>query len=63
MNFKTNPAMSHLEVKIVNKEGHIVPVDEPGELLVRGHNTLISYYGEKSKTEEVYTPDRFFKTG
>ena len=25
MNFKTNPAMSHLEVKIVNKEGHILP--------------------------------------
>jgi hypothetical protein len=33
--------MSHLEVKIVNKEGHTVPIDEPGELLVRGHNTLI----------------------
>jgi hypothetical protein len=39
--FLLNLAMSHLEIKIVNKEGHTVPIDEPGELLVRGHNTLI----------------------
>lgn len=53
----------HLEVKIVDSEGKIVPVNEPGELLVRGYNTMIGYWGDKEKTEEIYTPDRFLRTG
>ncbi|RMZ93200.1 acyl- synthetase family member mitochondrial-like [Brachionus plicatilis] len=53
----------HLEVKIVDSEGKIVPVNEPGELLVRGYNTMIGYWGEKEKTEEIYTSDRFLRTG
>ena len=43
--------MSHLEVKIVDKHGRVVPIDEPGELLVRGHSTFIGiFYFEKLKT-------------
>lgn len=53
----------HLEVKIVDTEGKIVPINEPGELLVRGYNTMIGYWGDKEKTEEIYTPDRFLRTG
>ncbi|CAF0705136.1 unnamed protein product [Brachionus calyciflorus] len=53
----------HLEIKIVDSEGKIVPVNEPGELLVRGYNTMIGYWGEREKTDEIYTPDRFLRTG
>jgi long-subunit acyl-CoA synthetase (AMP-forming) len=47
----------------VDKEGKILPVNEPGELLVRGYNTMIGYWNDKEKTDECYTHDRFFKTG
>lgn len=53
----------HCEAKIVDKGGLIVPVNEPGELQVRGYNTMMGYWDEKAKTEECFTPDRFFKTG
>lgn len=55
--------LEHLETKVVDTEGKIVPVNTPGELLVRGYNTMIGYWGEKEKTEEVYTSDRFLRTG
>lgn len=55
--------MEHLEVKVVDQEGRIVGVNEPGELLVRGYSTMIGYWDDKDKTEETYTPDRFLKTG
>lgn len=56
-------ALDHLELKVVDASGQIVSVNEPGELLVRGYNTMIGYWADRDKTEEVFTPDRFFKTG
>ena len=56
-------ALEHIEIKVVDSENRIVPVNTPGELLVRGYNTMLGYWGDKEKTEETYTPDRFLKTG
>ena len=56
-------ALDHVEIKVVDNQGKIVPIDEPGELLVRGHNTMIGYWENKEKTDETYTHDRFLKTG
>ena len=36
--------MGHLEVKVVDKDGHIIPHDETGELLVRGYSTMIGWF-------------------
>lgn len=55
--------LEHMEVKIVDNEGKLCPINEPGELLVRGYNTMIGYWDEKDKTDETFTPDRFLKTG
>jgi fatty-acyl-CoA synthase len=55
--------IEHVEVKIVDAENRIVPVNQPGELLVRGYNTMLGYWGDKEKTDETYTPDRFLRTG
>jgi fatty-acyl-CoA synthase len=55
--------LGHVEVKLVDTEGKLVPVGQPGELLVRGHNTMIGYWDDKEKTEETFTSDRFLKTG
>ena len=56
-------AVDHTEIKVVDLNGKTVPLNQPGELLIRGYNTMIGYWGDKKKTEETYTNDRFLKTG
>jgi len=56
-------AIEHVEIKVVNANGTTVPIGQPGELLVRGFNTMIGYWEDEAKTKEVYTSDRFLKTG
>ena len=56
-------ALDHLEVKVVDSAGKIVGVNEPGELLVRAYSTMVGYWGDRDKTDEAFTIDRFFKTG
>ena len=36
--------MEHFEVKVVDKNGNIVKCNEPGELLVRGYNTMVFFF-------------------
>ena len=43
----------HVEVKIVDLEGHIVPTGTLGELCVRGYSVMAGYWGEEEKTREV----------
>ena len=43
----------HLEVKIVDAEGRIVPRDERGELCTRGYSVMRGYWGQPDKTAEV----------
>ncbi|KAI8484281.1 Acyl-CoA synthetase member 2 mitochondrial [Branchiostoma belcheri] len=53
----------HVEVKIVDKNGEVTPVNEPGELCTRGHGTMHGYWGDPDKTAEVIGPDRWYRTG
>ena len=55
--------VDHTEIKVVDLNGKTLPLNQPGELLIRGYNTMIGYWGDKKKTEETYTNDRFLKTG
>ncbi|MBI3145288.1 MAG: AMP-binding protein [Pseudogulbenkiania sp.] len=43
----------HLEVKIVDADGHIVPRGETGELLTRGYSVMLGYWGDEEKTREA----------
>jgi fatty-acyl-CoA synthase len=45
--------LPHLEVKIVDAEGRIVPPDTPGELLTRGYSVMLGYWGDPERTEEA----------
>ncbi len=56
-------AVEHTEIKVVDPEGNVVPINEPGELLVRGYQNMIGYWDDKKKTDETFTSDRFLKTG
>ncbi len=42
----------HLEVKIVDADGAIVPVGEPGELCTRGYSVMRGYWNDDERTGE-----------
>lgn len=50
------------EVKIINKEGKGVGVNEVGELLIRGKHLFVCYWNNKAETEHVLR-DQWLHTG
>ncbi len=56
-------AMPHVEVKIVDAEGRIVPRGTAGELLARGYLVMRGYWTEAEKTQEAIDPARWMHTG
>ncbi|PVD34463.1 hypothetical protein C0Q70_05738 [Pomacea canaliculata] len=53
----------HIEAKIVDENGAIVPVGVTGELCTRGYSTMLGYWKDEARTSEVIKPDRWFFTG
>jgi fatty-acyl-CoA synthase len=52
----------HLEVKIVDPLGNIVPVGETGELCTRGYSVMQGYWDDETKTRESIV-DGWMHTG
>jgi len=52
----------HLEVKVVDPLGNIVPVGETGELCTRGYSVMDGYWGDEAKTRESVV-DGWMHTG
>ncbi|MBN3765127.1 AMP-binding protein [Burkholderia sp. Ac-20365] len=52
----------HLEVKVVDPLGNIVPVGETGELCTRGYSVMKGYWGDEAKTRESIV-DGWMHTG
>jgi fatty-acyl-CoA synthase len=53
----------HVEVKIVDSEGRIVPRGERGELCTRGYSVMSGYWGEEEKTREAIDAAGWMHTG
>ncbi len=53
----------HLEVKIVDAEGRIVPRGVAGELCTRGYSVMSGYWGDPDRTNQVIDPARWMHTG
>ena len=53
----------HLEVKIVDEAGRVVPRGEPGELCTRGYSVMLGYWDDEAKTDEAIDAARWMHTG
>jgi fatty-acyl-CoA synthase len=53
----------HVEVKIMDAEGRIVPRGRPGELCTRGYLVMRGYWEDPERTAEVLDPARWMHTG
>ncbi|MDS0857560.1 AMP-binding protein [Burkholderia pseudomultivorans] len=52
----------HLEVKIVDPSGEIVPVGATGELCTKGYSVMLGYWDDEAKTRETIV-DGWMHTG
>ena len=55
--------LAFIQVKIVNENNEIVPVNTPGELCTRGYSTMLMYWNDEAKTKETISVDRWLRTG
>lgn len=52
-----------IEIKVVRADGTEVEVDEPGEVLIRGHNVMKGYLNRPDATAEAIDEHGWFRTG
>ena len=53
----------HVEVKVVDQEGKLVPCGETGELLTRGYSVMRGYWNDEEKTLEAIDKAGWMHTG
>ena len=53
----------HVQVKIIDDEGRVVPVGTRGELCTRGYSVMLGYWGDDEKTRESIDPAGWLHTG
>ena len=53
----------HLEVKIIDAEGRIVPRGTPGELCARGYSVMLGYWEDPERSAQAIDPARWMHTG
>ncbi len=53
----------HVEIKIVDTDGRIVPPGTAGELCTRGYSVMLGYWDEPERTAEAIDRSRWMHTG
>lgn len=53
----------HVEAKIIDSSGHIVPVGTPGELLTRGYSVMRGYWNDPAQTASSVDEAGWMHTG
>jgi fatty-acyl-CoA synthase len=53
----------HVEAKIVDSNGSIVPIGEPGEILARGYSTMLGYWNDVDATGKTVDSHGWIHTG
>ncbi len=53
----------HLEVKIIDEEGGIVPVGQPGDICTRGYAVMRGYWDDPERTAETVDSEGWLHSG
>jgi len=53
----------HVEVKIVDAEGRVVPPGTPGEFCTRGYSVMLGYWDDPERTAQAIDPTGWMHTG
>ena len=53
----------HLELKIIDEQGKVVPRGTLGELCVRGYSVMLGYWEDEERTREVIDAARWMHSG
>jgi fatty-acyl-CoA synthase len=53
----------HLEAKVVDAEGRIVPAGTPGELCTRGYSVMLGYWDDEPRTKQAIDAAGWMHTG
>jgi len=53
----------HVEIKIIDAEGRIVPPGTPGEFCTRGYSVMLGYWGDEERTAEAINSAGWMHTG
>ncbi|MGE3281489.1 MAG: AMP-binding protein, partial [Alphaproteobacteria bacterium] len=54
---------AHVEAKVIDAEGRIVPRGTPGELCTRGYSVMLGYWDDPERTAEAIDRARWMHTG
>ncbi len=55
--------LPNTELKLLDDDGHEVPMGTPGEIAIKGPQVMAGYWQRPDETAKVMTPDGFFRTG
>ena len=55
--------LGEVEIRVIDVDGSVLPVESVGELAIRGPCIMRGYYRQPGETAQVFTPDGFFLTG
>ena len=55
--------MPHIEVKIIDTEGRVVPTGVTGEFCTRGYSVMLGYWDDEAKTAEAIDRAGWMHTG
>jgi fatty-acyl-CoA synthase len=53
----------HIEVKIIDTEGRVVPRGVSGEFCTRGYSVMLGYWNDKERTDQAIDAPRWMHTG
>ncbi|MGA3400035.1 MAG: AMP-binding protein, partial [Acetobacteraceae bacterium] len=53
----------HVEVKIIDTEGRVVPRGTPGEFCTRGYSVMLGYWDDAERTAQTIDAGRWMHTG